>query len=432
MNWLALLGIVGFVVALLLSIALHEVGHLVPAKRFGVKVTQYMVGFGRTVWSRRRGETEYGIKAIPLGGYIRMIGMLPPEPGDNPRVLRKVSTGPFQALVEDARRAAKEEIQPGDDGRVFYLKPWWQKLIIMLGGPMMNVLIAVVLATIVLVGLGMPAATTTVNTVPECIIPVSEQRDTCQPGDEPSPAAAAGFLPGDEIVAFNGEPVDEWSDISSAIRSSEGTADVTVIRDGQEVVLHPTLVQTERLDPDDPAADPTEVGYLGVAATTERDRQGPGEVAAFVGDFTVRSAQAVASIPSRMVDVWQASFGGEERDADSPVGIVGAGRIGGEIASLDADFMDRLAGFLLLVASFNMAIAIFNLIPLLPLDGGHAAGAIWEGIKRGWARLTNRPEPRPVDVARALPLAYAVASVLVIMSVLLLYADIVNPVRLSG
>ena len=116
MDWLIVLGILAFAVGLLVSIALHEIGHLVPAKLFGIKVTQYMVGFGRTVWSRRHGETEYGYKAIPLGGYVRMIGMVPPEPGDDPRRLRKASTGPFQALVEDARRVAKEEIQAGDGG----------------------------------------------------------------------------------------------------------------------------------------------------------------------------------------------------------------------------------------------------------------------------------------------------------------------------
>ena len=146
MDWLTVLGIVAFALGLLLSVALHEIGHLVPAKLFGVKVSQYMVGFGHTVWSRRRGETEYGVKAIPLGGYVRRVGMFPPEPGDDPRQLRRASTGPFQALIEDARRASKEEIKPGDEDRVFYRKAWWKKLIVMLGGPAMNVLIAAVLA----------------------------------------------------------------------------------------------------------------------------------------------------------------------------------------------------------------------------------------------------------------------------------------------
>lgn len=433
MNWLSLVGILAFAVGLLLSIALHEVGHLVPAKHFGIKVTQYMVGFGRTVWSTRRGETEYGFKAVPLGGYIRMIGMLPPEPGDDPRRLRSVTTGPFQSLVEDARHAAKLEIQPGDEDRVFYRKPWWQKLIVMLGGPMMNVAIAVVLSAIVLIGFGIPTPSLTVSTVAECVLPADATDDTCPAGAEPTPAAAAGVQVGDRIVAFEGTSVSSWDELSREIRRSDGPVTLEVERDGQPLTLTPTLVQSQRYaEAGDTSSELVDVGFLGVSPTAPVQRQDPAAVASFVGDFTVQTAQAVVSIPQKMVGVWQAAFGGEERDLTGPVGIVGVGRIGGELAAADGATEAKVADFLLLMASLNMALAIFNLIPLLPLDGGHAAGAIWEGIKRGWARLRHQPEPRPVDVARALPLAYAVAGVLVSMSVLLLYADIVNPVRLPG
>jgi membrane-associated protease RseP (regulator of RpoE activity) len=435
-NWLTVIGILAFALGLMLSIALHEVGHLIPAKRFGIRVTQYMVGFGNTLWSTRRGETEYGIKAIPLGGYVRMIGMLPPEPGTDPRKLRSITTGPFQGMVEDARRAAKEEIQPGDEDRVFYRKPWWQKLIVMLGGPLMNVAIAIVLSAIVLMGFGIPNTdklTPTVSSVSRCVKPADAADPTCAPEDPPTPAAAAGFRAGDVIVAFQGQRVESWGQISQAIRGSTGTVSVVVERDGKQLTLTPTLVQNNRYSvPGDPESPLVEVGFLGVSPTPVVERQGPLAVAKFVGNFTYRSAEAVLSIPEKMVDVWNAAFNGQERGLDSPVGIVGAGRIGGEIASADSTVSARVADFLLLLASFNMAIAIFNLIPLLPLDGGHAAGAIWEGIKRGWARVFKRPEPRPVDVARALPLAYGVASILIVMSVLLLYADIVNPVRLAG
>jgi membrane-associated protease RseP (regulator of RpoE activity) len=182
----------------------------------------------------------------------------------------------------------------------------------------------------------------------------------------------------------------------------------------------------------DPDSGTVQAGFLGVSPTLEVVRQSPAEVAAFVGDFTVRTAQAVVSIPQKMVGVWQAAFGGEERDPEGPVGIVGVGRIGGEVAALDESATVRIGTFLLILASLNMALAVFNLIPLLPLDGGHAAGAVWEGIKRGYARVRGLPEPAPVDVARALPLAYGVATVLVAMSVLLLYADIVNPISLDN
>ncbi|MFW6203933.1 MAG: M50 family metallopeptidase [Actinomycetota bacterium] len=434
MDWLAAVGIVAFAIVLLASIALHEVGHLVPAKLFGFKVSQYMVGFGRTLWSKRRGETEYGIKAIPLGGYVRMIGMLPPEPGDSPNKLRSASTGPFQSMIEDARRAAKVEIEPGDEDRVFYRQPWWKKFLVMLGGPLMNVLLAVVLAGTVLMTFGIAVAKPTVSEVSECVIPADANRSECLPGDQEAPAARAGFQQGDEFVSINGTPVTSWDEATQLIRDAgAGEATVVVERDGRQVTLTPDLIATERpADRQGMSDELVTVGFLGVAPVTEVERQDPLAALVWVGDFTARTAEAVISIPERMVGVWDAAFGGAERDPMGPVGIVGAGRIGGEIASADIGVTDRIATFIMLLASFNMAIALINLVPLLPLDGGHLAGAVWEGIKRGWAKLTRRPAPRPVDVAKALPLAYGMAVVLISVAVLLLYADIVNPIRLSG
>ncbi len=446
MDLLALVGIIAFAVGLMASIALHEIGHLLPAKLFGVKVTQYMVGFGRTVWSRRRGETEYGIKSIPLGGYVRMIGMFPPAPGDDPNKLRQASTGPFQALIEDARKAAKEEIRPGDEDRVFYRQPWPKKLVVMLGGPMMNVLIAFVLAAGVLFTFGNtdePILEPTVASVSECVIPASEGRTECTAEDPAAPAAEAGLKPGDQIVSVDGVPVAQWEDAQHAIRERPNeTVDIVVERavgDGsatETVTLSTQLASSERptLDSTRDDIEYEEVGFLGVSpVVVGYEREDLGGAIAWVGNFTVTMAEAVAGIPQKMVGVWDAAFGGGERDPEGPVGIVGAGRIGGEIASLDeVPGSAKVASFVMLLASFNMAIALFNLIPLLPLDGGHVAGALWEGVKRGWARLTRRPAPRPVDVAKALPLAYGMAAVLISMAVLLLYADIVNPITLRG
>ena len=438
MDLLAIFGFVLFVVGLLLSIALHEIGHLVPAKLFGVKVTQYMVGFGNTIWSRQRGETEYGIKAIPFGGYVRLVGMLPPEPGSDPSQLRQASTGPFQSMVDNARQGALQEVTAEDTDRLFYAKPWWQKAIIMAGGPAMNVVLGFGLFAIVLMGFGQSAPTTTVSAVSECVVSVSSGETgpvVCGPDDPVTPAAEAGFQPGDEIVEFEGQRVESWDELTPLIRVNGGNqVDVVVVRDGAEQTLRPTLATSERYsDPNDPCSDPEAVGFLGVSPTFETVRVGPGAVAAQVGDFSVRTVEAVIAVPSRMVGVWDAAFGGEERDICGPVGVVGAGRIGGEIASNDAVAVtDRIAGFIALLASFNLAIAVFNLIPLLPLDGGHIAGALWEGLKRGWARLRGKPMPPPVDVAKGLPIAYAAAILLIGMAVLLLYADIVNPVRLPG
>ena len=163
MNWLYVVGVAVFVVGLLVAIGLHEVGHLVPAKFFGVRVTQYMIGFGPTAWSKKVGETEYGVKWIPLGGYIRMIGMFPP--GKDGR-LRDSSTGPFRAMVDEARAVSLREVGPEDDDRVFYRKPWWQKVIVMTGGPFMNFVQAFILFAIVLMGFGVATPSTTVAAVP--------------------------------------------------------------------------------------------------------------------------------------------------------------------------------------------------------------------------------------------------------------------------
>ena len=176
---LYLLGILVFLAGIALSIGLHEIGHLVPAKRFGVRVQQYMIGFGPTLWSRRRGETEYGVKAIPLGGYIRMIGMFPPKRGEDPRMVRRASTGRMSLLMDQARAQSMEEIQPGDENRVFYKLSVPKKVVVMMGGPTMNLVIAIVLLTITTTLLGVPAASTSVETVTKCVLPTTRrgQRD---------------------------------------------------------------------------------------------------------------------------------------------------------------------------------------------------------------------------------------------------------------
>ncbi|GAA4964378.1 membrane-associated protease RseP (regulator of RpoE activity) [Nonomuraea thailandensis] len=433
MNWLYLAGIIVFLLGLMFSIALHELGHLLPAKLFGVKVTQYMVGFGPTAWSRRKGETEYGVKWIPLGGYIRMIGMLPPRPGDEPGTLRSTATGPWQGLIESARDAAQEEVRPGDEGRVFYRKKWWQKVIIMSGGPAMNFVLAFVFFTILLVGIGLPAEAPIVSPSTEtCVIPSSEQRTACRPGDRPTPAAQAGLRPGDHLVSFDGATIGSWDEAVRRVRShGPGPAELGIVRDGRPMTLAVTLVGQDRPSLDDPGKIDRNVGFLGMRPTTVMQQQSVGQVIGYMGELTGRVASSLLNLPEKMAGVWHAAFSGEERDPEGPVGVVGAGRMGGEILASDLSDREKMATFVSLLGGFNLAIGLFNLIPLLPLDGGHVAGGLWEGLKRAYARVMRRPKPKYVDIAKVLPLTYAMAIVMMIMAGLLIYADLVNPLTLT-
>ncbi|SDK90094.1 M50 family metallopeptidase [Nonomuraea jiangxiensis] len=434
MNWLYLVGIILFLLGLVISIALHEIGHLVPAKLFGVRVTQYMVGFGSTAWSRRRGETEYGIKWIPLGGYIRMIGMLPPRPGDDPTRLRSTATGPFQGLIESARDAAQEEVRPGDEDRVFYRKKWWQKVIIMSGGPAMNFVLAFIFFSILLVGIGLPSWAPIVSPETQtCLIPISEQRTECKPTDKRTPAAQANLKPGDRLVSFGGQKISSWDDATRLIRShGPGPVQIGIVRDGRPMTVGATLIAQDRPNLQDPKKIDKNVGFLGVLPTEVMERQSLGQVLGYMGELTGRVAGSLINLPAKMVGVWNAAFSGHERDPEGPVGVVGAGRMGGEILASDLSNEKKIAIFVNLLAGFNLAIGMFNLIPLLPLDGGHIAGGLWEGIKRAYAKIMRRPEPRYVDIAKVLPLTYAVAFVMIIMAGLLVYADLVNPLTLTG
>ncbi|KQN98719.1 MULTISPECIES: M50 family metallopeptidase [unclassified Arthrobacter] len=439
-------GVLVVVVGIAASIALHEVGHLVPAKLFRVRVTQYMVGFGPTVWSRRRGETEYGFKAIPAGGYVSMVGMFPPA-STAAGAVRRSSTGVFQQLTDDARQAAAEQLQPGDEDRVFYKLPIWKRIIIMLGGPLMNLLIGTVLFAVLIMGFGTAQPTTTLSSVSECVVPASQQAATgqteCTPADPAAPGSEAGLLPGDRIVAFDGREVADWDSFSGWIREAAGReVSISYVRDGETIESTITPLLTERpvasedgtpLVDDDGVAVTQEVGFLGVGSTQELVPQPAGEVLPAVGDSLARVAGVVLNLPQRVVEVGQAAFSDAPRDPEGPISVVGVGRIAGEISAMEEiPVASRTATLIGLVAGVNLALFVFNLIPLLPLDGGHVAGALWEGLRRTFARLVRRPDPGPFDMAKLLPLTYAVAILLMGMGVLLIYADIVKPVDLFG
>ncbi len=428
-----ILGIVIFAVGLLFSIAWHELGHLSTAKVFGIRVPQYMVGFGPTIFSRRKGETEYGIKAIPLGGYIRMIGMFPPGPDGR---LEARSTSPWRGMIEDARSAAFEELKPGDETRMFYTRKPWKRVIVMFAGPFMNLILAVVLFLTVLMGFGISQQTTSVSSVSQCVIAQSENRDDCRKSDPASPAAAAGLKAGDRIVSFAGVRTDDWNELSDLIRANPGKeVPVVVDRKGEEVTLHAKIATNQVAKKDSSGqivqGEYVTAGFLGFSAATGIVRQDFGDSVTWMGDRVGEAVDSLAALPGKIPALWDAAFDGAPREPDSPMGVVGAARVGGEIFTLDIPPTQQLAMALMLVAGFNLSLFLFNMLPLLPLDGGHVAGALWESLRRNVARVLRRPDPGPFDVAKLMPVAYVVAGIFVCFTILVLIADVVNPVRIS-
>lgn len=476
---LYVLGILIVVIGIAISIALHEVGHLVPAKLFGVKVTQYMVGFGKTLWSKRRGETEYGIKAIPLGGYVAMIGMYPPKrTGEAPR---EATTGFLNSVVEErqavrrhphevvteldrigdpdpdetvvtrrgvagmideARQASAETVGAGDESRTFYRLPVWKKIVIMLGGPFMNLVLAFVFFGIVLMGFGVNQYSTTVAAVNECLIPASSSASSCGAEDPEAPGAAAGMRPGDQIVEIDGVPVASWEQLRDTVSASPGVPlQFTISRDGDMQRLSITPAENQRWASDelgrvisDADGQPVieTVGMVGISPATETVRQPISEVPAFVGENVRQVAGVIINLPQRMVGIWNAAFGAEEREIDGPMSVVGVGRIAGEVVSMEEQPVAARAQMVIgLLGSLNVALFVFNLVPLMPLDGGHIAGALYEGLKRAWARVRGKPDPGPIDTAKMVPVTFFVVIVLGAMSLLLIYADIVKPISLG-
>jgi membrane-associated protease RseP (regulator of RpoE activity) len=437
------LGVLIFALGLLISIALHEVGHLVPAKKFGVKVTQYMVGFGPTVWSRKRGDTEYGLKGIPLGGYIKMIGMVPP------RADGKVSRWPrrMATAVEDFRRASRAEVAPEDEERQFYRLTPGKKMIIMLGGPCMNLLIFLVLFTILLLTLGKPQdkQTTQVASVEKqvvCADPTRAQKDLCPA--KPVNAPAFGKLkPGDKILSVNGTQVTSWDQLVGLIEPSAGKhLSIVVERAGRDVTVGVTPVRNVKYA-NDTGTKTKVAGFLGIASRSVRDYS-PLSITAIpreIGGEIKLGVDALGKYPEKIHSLWQTIFEGKKRDPNGAVGVVGIGRISGDYASSKLfSVQDKTFILINLLAGVNLLLFFFNLLPLLPLDGGHVAGAIVEAAKRGRARLRARRQPagsatrKPiyVDTAAMLPVVYAVASVLIILTLLTLYADIVKPINPTG
>ena len=426
-----LAGILFIVLGIGVSIGIHEIGHLLPAKLFGVKVTKYMIGFGPTLYSKKVGETEYGLKAFPLGGYIAMLGMYPPAKKP------ETKTGFFRDMISQARLAHSENETPLDANRKFYQLSVLKRMIIMLGGPFMNLVLGVLLTVIALSGFGIYQSSLKIEAVSVCLDNKSVQ---CQVSEQ-TPAQLAGLKAGDEVVSVAGNKATDWAQIRDLLTATP-TAEFEILRDGDILKVTVTAVIQQRPQFDSlgiPVLD--EAGeivsapqpFLGVFLTPERkpvplvqSLEASGSTIAQIGTLILR-------LPQEVVEVTAITFGGGERDPNGPISIVGIGQVAGEVAASDqAGLADKIATGIQILGSLNFALFVFNMVPLLPLDGGHVAGGIYESIKRGLYRIAGKKDPGPADTALLMPLTYFVFIALLVVSALLITADLVNPISLFG
>ena len=376
-----LLGILAFAIALLLSVMVHEFGHYLTARRFGMRVSEFFLGFGKRIWSFTKGETEFGIKAIPAGGYCRIEGMTP-----------------------------KDEMPPGEEDRAFFTASSGKKLIVLGAGSFAHFAIGFLLIFVIFFGVG-------TNSLLSEITKVTPN----------SAAAAAGFLPGDTILKVDGTEVDDWFVDSQKIAQSQGREmEFLIEREGQQVEITASArydVQAKR-------------HILGIVTKIGIKRESFFPAISESAQATVillrESVKSLFTLPAKIPDLIRQTFGGEERDPNGLVGVVGAARVSGDAVGSDKlDNTERLGTFLLIVASLNIFVGLFNLLPILPLDGGHMAVAIADEIRAFIARLRGRPRPDGIDVNVLTPITLGVFAVLAVLTVILLIADIINPISLN-
>lgn len=376
-----IVGILAFVVALLFSVMLHEFGHYLTARKFGMRVSEFFLGFGKRIWSFTRGETEFGLKAIPAGGYCRIEGMTP-----------------------------HDEMPAGEEGRAFFAASSLKKLIVLGAGSFAHFVLGFLLIFSIFFAVGYQAV------LPE-ISEVSPK----------SAAAASGFKSGDRILTIEGEEVDNWATDSKKIAQSEGRElTFTVERDGQVLTLKaaPKYLEEEKRY------------LLGVVTKIGVKRDGfiPSiqNTSKATWALARESVKSLFTLPTKVPQLIRQTFMGEERDPDGLVGVVGAARVSGEVVgSENLAGNQRLQTFILIVASLNIFVGLFNLLPLLPLDGGHMAVAIADEFRALFARIRKKPRPAGIDVNVLTPITMAVFVVLAVLTVILLVADIFNPISLG-
>ena len=397
------LGVLAFVVAIVLSIALHEIGHLATAKAFGMKATQYFIGFGPRVWSFRRGETEYGIKAIPAGGFVKIEGMTP-----------------------------LEEVQPGDEDRAFWKFPARQRAVVLSAGSIMHFVLALVLVYGVIATAGLfDDNAPVIGSVSKCLN-ADGTSDCATGGSAPAPAAAAGLQAGDRIVAVNSQHISKWTQAVEKIRGAAGQpVTLTLRHDGHNRNVTLTPITVTRPTIDDPNKTET-VGAIGVTAGISYKHYGPVAAAGQTGQALGHMVTGTFTVLTHKLSTLSRVYS-KDRDPEGFVGAVGISRVSGEILSYPQESVGhRVGDFVLLVAGVNLFVGIFILVPLLPLDGGHLAIAGFEEARHRLRRLFGyRGAMRRVDLNKLMPVTYAFVLLLAGLTIYIAGADIVNPIKLT-
>jgi len=419
-----ILGIVIFAVGILISVALHEAGHMGTARMFGMKVTRYFIGFGPTLFSFRKGDTEYGLKAIPAGAFVKIVGMTPQD----------------------------DDVDPADEHRVMWRYPVWKRTIVMSAGSAAHFLLGIIILWGLFAFVPLPDSGKTdtspaiVDTVLPCIRtewtlnPQTGQPTACVQGTDPASAASQlGLKQGDRILAVNGQDVPSWQVMTEKIRAAGGqTITLTFVRDGQTITSNPvTLPAAQRprqnLDPNTPVsaitpADLERVGQLGITPVVAKSTAGPLAAFGLAKDQTGAMFQgtfvALTKFPEKVPKLWDA-LTGSERDPETPVSVVGASRFGGELFG-----RGEYPTFLLILAGLNFFVGIFNLLPLLPLDGGHIAISWFEKVRSWLYKRFGRTDPGRVDYFKLMPITYVVILIFGGFTLLTVAADIVNPIPL--
>ncbi|GAA2671303.1 M50 family metallopeptidase [Actinoplanes palleronii] len=423
------LGAAAFALTILISVSLHELGHMITGKRLGMKVTQYFVGFGPTIFSFKRGETEYGLKAIPLGGFCKIVGMTPQD----------------------------DDVAPEDQHRAMWRFPVWKRTIVMSAGSITHFMLALAGAWVMAISVGLPnidipqtdaqrAASPAIIGVGDCYqlqsvfttldkATQTAASQNCVPGVNgavPAPAAAAGLQSLDRITKVGTTPVSTWGELTATIRASQpGDTPFEYVRDGQTRTTTVKLISDERAPLDDPKGKTSTVSVAGLSWDTDQPyviKSSPAGGVKASGEYgwylVENSFKAMARIPQKIPALWN-SIVGDERDPDTPISVIGASRLGGEAIEKGVPEI-----FWQIFISLNVFIGLFNLLPLLPLDGGHIAIAWYEKVRSWLYQRLRRPDPGRVDYYKLMPLTYAVILIGGAFTLLTATADIINPITI--